>query len=53
MDDKDRNKTNCPNCGAPLNQNGHCDYCGTNVNDACHERGRIEITADGIVLAYY
>ena len=22
-------KTNCPNCGAPLNRNGECQYCGT------------------------
>lgn len=21
--------TNCKNCGAPLNANGNCDYCGT------------------------
>lgn len=21
--------TNCPNCGAPLNKHGICDYCGT------------------------
>lgn len=24
-------RTNCPNCGAVLDKNGHCDYCGTNV----------------------
>lgn len=23
--------TNCPNCGAPLLSNGHCEYCGTVV----------------------
>ena len=23
------NITNCPNCGAPLNKRGICDYCGT------------------------
>lgn len=21
--------TNCRNCGAPLNENGYCGYCGT------------------------
>ena len=24
----DMNKTNCPNCGAPL-ADGKCEYCGT------------------------
>lgn len=24
-------KTNCPNCGAPL-ENGKCSYCGTKVS---------------------
>lgn len=24
--------TNCPNCGAPLNEFGHCDYCNTNIH---------------------
>ena len=26
--------TNCPNCGAPLDHTGRCDYCGTNVKIA-------------------
>lgn len=21
--------TNCKNCGAPLNEKNHCEYCGT------------------------
>lgn len=25
----DRNIKNCPNCGAPLNEHGHCEYCGS------------------------
>lgn len=25
-------RTNCPNCGAPLNSMGKCDYCGTVVS---------------------
>lgn len=23
--------TNCPNCGAVLSSDGHCEYCGTYV----------------------
>lgn len=26
------NKTNCPNCGAPL-KDGRCEYCGTTYNN--------------------
>lgn len=26
------NKTNCPNCGAPL-KDGKCEYCGTTYNN--------------------
>lgn len=26
-------RTNCPNCGAPLNQAGQCEYCGTYCED--------------------
>lgn len=26
--------TNCPNCGAPLNDNGYCSYCNTKVRYA-------------------
>lgn len=28
----DENKTNCPNCGAPL-ENGMCKYCGTEYGE--------------------
>ena len=38
-------RTNCQNCGAPLN-NGHCDYCGTqNWTEA---QSFIEVNASGI-----
>lgn len=26
--------TNCPNCGAPLNPDGYCEYCGTKIRYA-------------------
>lgn len=31
--------TSCPNCGAPLsiNQNGICDYCGSEVTTGAHQ----------------
>lgn len=38
---------NCRNCGAPLNKNGDCEYCGT----VEHESGvysYMEITVDAI-----
>ena len=28
-----RKEVNCPNCGAPLNQAGQCEYCGTYCED--------------------
>jgi hypothetical protein len=36
---------NCRNCGAPLNEQGDCEYCGTKSPRMCSSR--IEITADG------
>lgn len=49
---------NCRNCGAPMPVHAcQCEYCGTTFQK---ERGsisvhksRIEITADGIVMACY
>ena len=29
-----KGKTNCPNCGAPI-QNDHCEYCGALLVDVC------------------
>ena len=37
---------NCRNCGAPLNEQGDCEYCGTK-SPRMWSSG-IEITADGI-----
>lgn len=48
MDEKkERNINNCPNCGAPLNKEGHCDYCGSNQQPI----SQIEITATGIKIS--
>ena len=38
---------NCRNCGAPLNKNGDCEYCGT-VKQENLVRPYLEITADYI-----
>ena len=37
---------NCRNCGAPLNEDGDCEYCGTKSPRAWSSG--VEITADGI-----
>ena len=34
--------TNCPNCGAPLDELGYCKYCGTKVFRDNH--GRLHYT---------
>ena len=39
---------NCKNCGAPLNREGDCEYCGTKRQNIA--RGGIEISADRIIL---
>lgn len=31
-------RTNCPNCGAPLNTHRKCEHCGTIVPETCSER---------------
>ena len=41
-------KTNCKNCGAPLNAHGNCDYCGTKTQ--AEIKSKIELSADRIVL---
>ena len=41
-------KTNCKNCGAPLNAHGNCDYCGTKAQAEC--TSSIELSADKIVM---
>lgn len=43
-------KTNCPNCGAPL-KDGCCQYCGTEYKTQIHSM--IEITADCIKIGVY
>ena len=42
MDDE----KNCRNCGAPLNEDGDCEYCGTKSPRTCESS--IEITANSI-----
>lgn len=39
---------NCRNCGAPLNGQGDCEYCGTKSRRVYSSR--IEMTVDRIVL---
>ena len=44
IQDEDYNEmklpTNCPNCNAPVNSSGICEYCGTNMRyiDKYNER---------------
>ncbi len=40
-------RTNCPNCGAPLKGCG-CEYCGTQAHRA--KQSGITVTADAICL---
>lgn len=42
---------NCRNCGAPLNERGDCEYCGTRRQR--QQGSQIEITADGIRLSVW
>lgn len=42
------NRTNCPNCGAPLNRNHECNYCGTIVHGSTGVTSSLSITASGI-----
>ena len=44
---KGRNINNCPNCGAPLNKDGHCEYCGSNRQP----ESKIVITAESITVS--
>lgn len=44
------NRTNCPNCGAPLNRNHECDYCGTIVHGQCTSFSKLSLTASGISI---
>lgn len=39
---------NCRNCGAPLNEHGDCEYCGT--KSPREWSSRIEITAERITF---
>lgn len=42
---------NCRNCGAPLNDNGDCLYCGTkHIRKPQTTKSKIVITADSISL---
>lgn len=39
---------NCRNCGAPLDKNGDCEYCGTRRQR--RQGSQIEVTATSIRL---
>ena len=41
-------KTNCPNCGAPLDESRKCAYCGTVAIK--QEKSEIVITSDSIKM---
>ena len=45
-------RTNCPNCGAPLPYfpNHHCEYCGTNIPKEPQIRSGIIQTPSSITL---
>ena len=43
--------TNCRNCGAPLNEHGHCEYCGTKGRQETFSE--IVITMDSIRVGTY
>ena len=40
-------KTNCPNCGAPIQANGRCEYCGT-VLDSYETPVEVKIDTDSL-----
>ena len=40
-------KTNCPNCGAPIPANGRCEYCGT-VLDSYEIPVEVKIDTDSL-----
>ena len=44
-------QTNCPNCGAPLNKLGDCEYCGTSVIKPLTSKSEIVITKDYIHIS--
>lgn len=44
------NRTNCPNCGAPLNRSHECDYCNTIVPCEAQTFSSLSITANGISI---
>ena len=41
-------KRNCRNCGAPVNDRGDCEYCGTRGRRK--ETASIEMSRSGIVI---
>lgn len=45
---ENKGRTNCPNCGAVLNEHGHCNYCGTQAKEPI--RSGINITSDSITV---
>lgn len=48
--ENERKIHNCPNCGAPLNTHGDCEYCGSRRLPA--EESEIVITSDSIRISY-
>lgn len=49
-DSFNRTKTNCVNCGAPLNGYFRCAYCGTRNMD---ENGKTVLYANGEPIAFF
>ena len=48
IDNQNMEQANCRNCGAPLNREGDCEYCGTKRQNMA--RSGIMISADRITL---
>lgn len=51
VDSVEREQVNCKNCGAPLDEKGKCQYCGS-VLIGEHPRSYLEVTADCIRIGW-
>lgn len=47
----EREQKNCKNCGAPMDEEGKCQYCGS-VLMASPPKSYMEITADCIRIGW-